>query len=147
MCHSKWKQNYSNSVTFVAKKAKETLIIGLTFSHSYWNKNIWKSPLNPRALACFENLSKCPSSCPSLFLVANSLRRHVDFLWYLSAKKEHLLGIPWLSVEMARGRMDECNELKHMKDIYRLIYWIEMLQLWICFSKNIFQYNSRAQIV
>ena len=93
MCHSKWKQNYSNSVTFVAKKAKETLIIGLTLSHSYWNKNIWKPPLNPRALACFENLSKCPLSCPSLFGSILPILNYSDTLCELKLKKSYTVHI------------------------------------------------------
>ena len=34
----------------------------------------------------------------------------------------HLLDTQGLSVKLTGGRKDECNELKHIKDIYRLIY-------------------------
>ena len=84
-----WDRKKSNSVTFDAKKAKETLRRRLSRTQllKQTEKSAgWKTPLNPQALACFENSAKSPPSCSSLFhLVTSGFYRQVDVRWYFSA--------------------------------------------------------------
>lgn len=42
-------------------------------------------------------------------------------------KREHLLGIYWFSYKLQQRRTDECQEREHMKEIFKLIYWREIL--------------------
>ena len=59
-------------------------------------------------------------------------------------ERKHLLGIQWLSFELKWGRTDEYKELKHMKEIYRLIYQKDML----CYSCDfVLQLRSSSTIL
>ena len=122
-----WNRNklrHSNSVAFDAKKVKETLTARLSKTQLL-KKNIFAKPLKPKG---FESSPKCLPSCPSLlYLVVSSLHTQADFFFF--HKKELLLGVQWLLVELKWGRMDGCK-LLHLKEIFRLIYWKEIL----CYS-------------
>ena len=118
------------------------------WNHNYWNKKKlldqrlekftwWKPPLNIIwVLKTHQNVQ--PHSLSLTFL----------------CKREHLLGIQWLSVsqpdaELNWEKTDECNEFQ---SVWRR-FWVNLLkrntvlQLWICFLNKNFQYNTRAQIV
>ena len=93
----------------------------------------WKTPLNTRVLKTRQNVH-LHSIFLAIHLVVCSLHRQVDFLIF-SCKREHLLGIQWLSVKLKWGRTDECQKLKH------IIKEIELSIQKKIYSICIFQYN------
>ena len=86
------KLRHSNSVTFDAKKAKETQR-GWVETQLLKQKHFLNSKNLSSKNSVFENSPKCPSLCPSLLhLVVSSLHRQGDFLWHFSTKKSTYWG-------------------------------------------------------
>ena len=59
-----------------------------------------------------------------------------------SCKREHLMEIQWLSVKLKFGRMSECNEVKHMKEIYRLTHGKEIFWYSYEFAPQVRSYST-----
>ena len=127
---------HTNFATFDAKKSKETLRKRLSGNTTTLNENLarwekcalWKTTLNPRTLACFENSPKCPPSCPSFLhpKVVSSIQKQVDVLWHSLAKESTYLG--YIGCQSGRNEEERITARSWgIWRIYRLIYWREIL--------------------
>ena len=118
MCNPKWEVGkwevlLQQFCHFWCQKSERnpimTRLCGMTITETKTfvrlEKFTWsKTPLNTRVLKTRQNVH----------LHSISLAIHLIF----SCKREHLLGIQWLSVKLKWGRTDECQKLKHiMKEI------------------------------
>ena len=124
---------------FMPKKGKEILRIRFSGNKFAWMKTFvrlekliwWETTLNLQTLAYYEDLLTCPLSCQSFLhpKIVSSLYRQVDFVWHFFFRREHILGMLWLSFMLKLGKTDECQNLEHIKEIYKSIYWREVLSV------------------
>ena len=92
-----------------------------------------KNPLKSMCFSLLWKLTKMPTFKP--IFSSSSREKHSQADWLsltFSCKRELLLGIQWTHFNFndshcIASRTSECKELKHMKEIYRLTFWKEML--------------------
>ena len=110
-----------------------------------------KKILKPNGFGLLWKLAKITTFMPSPSSSGSEQSSQAGWLSQtFFCKRKHSLGIKWLSVKLTWGRANVCKELKHMKAIHRLIYYLwkrnALLQLQICSPNKIFQYITRVQI-
>ena len=154
MCYSRLELASSQYFCrFWYQQSKQNRDDEVEWKHNHFYENICqirktglgKNHFNPTSFSLLWKLIKIPTFMS--FLSSYEVSKQSTQRCWLSltsfGKTEHLLRTQWLSVKLKWGRSDECQEMKHMKDIYKLIYWKEIF----CYSCEIVPRTRSSSLI